>query len=223
MNYRKTIFLIFLSLFAPLFLLAQYKDIVKIENTYYTSWFSASARIPELVSYSLTKEMLSCSKPVKRTNRFKPDPKFSNITNIGRSYKKSGYDRGHNMSAENNKCNLSAMNECFYYSNMTPQPHSFNAGKWKDLEMLERKEAEKKGKIIVTIGSIGKTAAIGDDSVVVPQFMWKVIYIPSEKTYKCWYFPNKAEKGKVLDDYKSTLQSIEKNANLTFKDGIVTK
>ena len=62
-------------------------------------------------------------------------------TDLGDDYEHSGFDRGHNMSAADNGCDTAAMKQCFYFSNMTPQVHSINAGAWKTLEMAERDSA----------------------------------------------------------------------------------
>ena len=124
--------------------------------------------------------MLQCSERIPRQKKFTPDPKHTDITNLAKDYRNSGYDRGHNMNADDNKCDADGMKECFYYSNMTPQPHSFNAGRWEDLEKLERTDATSLGKVIVTIGSVGKQETIGPDKVVVPKYMWKVLYFPDK-------------------------------------------
>src|SRR5689334_6156674 len=73
-----------------------------LKHTFYTSTFSIEKHNPVLVEYVLTKQMLICSKKYKRTNKFAPDPELHDETNLEKDYKKSGYDRGHNMSAEDN-------------------------------------------------------------------------------------------------------------------------
>jgi len=211
-------FLLFFSLTLTGF--AQ-EGIVKIEHKFYTSWFSTSEHIPLVVEYTLTKNMLQCSKPIHRSNKFTPDPDQSSITSLAKDYRNSGFDRGHNMNAEDNKCDNEGMKECFYYSNMTPQPHSFNAGRWEDLEKLERTDATQFGKVIVTIGSVGKSETIGPDNVVVPKFMWKVIYIISQNEYDCYIFPDTDNVTNALNKYKVQLDQIENLASVTFNNGTV--
>jgi endonuclease G len=200
------------------------QDTVVLNHTYYTSTFIKSKHIPLLVEYTLTKEMLSCTKKIKRKNNFAPDPNLPNATNIDKDYKKSGYDRGHNMSAGNNTCNVVGMNECFYFSNMFPQIHSLNAGVWKKLEDLERAEAKQYGKIKVFIGSIGEIKKIGIDSVVVPAYCWKIIYIESENIYECYIFPNTKPVSSDYTSYKVTLTEIEQKTKIKFdKDKSIIK
>ncbi len=194
---------------------------VKISHTYYTCWFSQQKHIPLVVTYTLTNKMLSCSLKVKRKSKFKPDPQYKNSTNIAIDYKSSGFDRGHNMPAADNECDELGMKECFYFSNITPQSHAFNAGLWEELENLERKEAKKFTWVIVTCGSLGERTTIGPDKVVVPEKMWKVIYIPAENRYACYLFPNaEVVKGEVKD-YAVSLDRIRKLAGIEFNQGEV--
>ena len=53
-------------------------------------------------------------------------------------YKASGYDRGHLAPAADMGWSTQAMQESFYYSNMSPQLPAFNRGIWKQLEELVR-------------------------------------------------------------------------------------
>lgn len=201
------------------------QDIVKITHTYYTSYFSTKQHIPLLVQYTLTGEMLSCgpeAKVPRSLGKFKADPEAPEITSLAKDYLRSGYDKGHNMSAADNSCNEDGMKECFYFSNMTPQPHFFNAGVWEKLERQERDEAIEYGQILVSIGSVGKAGTIGPDEVVVPKYMWKVIYIPSKKVYECYIFPNSDEAKQPLEEYLTPKDVLEAHADVTFKRGIAT-
>ncbi|HEY4060454.1 MAG TPA: DNA/RNA non-specific endonuclease [Puia sp.] len=218
---------VFLKMFVPLVLLffaagvsaQDTTELVKIEHTYYTSYFSPSEHIPIFVNYTLTGSMLSCTTKIKRNSKFTKDPTHPDITNLNADYTRSGYDRGHNMSAQDNSCNQEGMDECFYFSNMTPQPHFFNAGVWETLEKQERTEAAQYGTVIITVGSLGKVETIGKDSVVVPKYMWKVIYIPSTKKYQCYLFPDSDDAKAPLSQYVTTLDEIQEHAGITFNAG----
>lgn len=196
-------------------------QVVKIDHNFYTSWFSANKHIPVVVSYTLTQDMVQCPQKVKRKNKFKADPLHPKSTDLALDYKNSGFDRGHNMPAADNECNSTGMSECFYFSNMTPQPHSFNAGLWEKLEDHERDEAVQYKKMIVVCGSLGERTTIGSDKVVVPEKMWKVIYNTSSKEYTCYLFPNSDGLKGVISDYVVPLSKIEKEAKVNFKEGVV--
>jgi len=201
---------------------SHYSHYVVISHTRYTSYFSIDEHIPLVVTFRLTADMVDCSKESHRhRGKFTEDPDQPQLTNLNNDYKKSGYDRGHNMSAADNECDPQGMKECFYFSNMTPQPHSFNAGKWEDLEKQERAEAIQYGQIIVTVGSIGVKGQIGPDQIAVPQYMWKVIYIPSARKYQCYLFPDDDGVNDPLPQYEVPLEKIETEAPVDFQEGVV--
>ncbi len=199
-----------------------YTDYVVIRHTYYTSYFSKDEHIPLVVTFKLTADMVQCSEEEhQHRGKFSEDPEQPELTNLNDDYRRSGFDRGHNMSAADNECNEQGMRECFYFSNMTPQPHSFNAGKWEDLEKQERREARTYGQIIVTVGSTGLQQQIGADQVEVPEHMWKVIYIPGSRIYQCYLFPDSDGVEQPLWQYKVPLETIETQAPVVFEDGQV--
>ena len=78
--------------------------------------------------------MLDCEHRYNRSNKFKPDSSNPEFTNLDKDYKKSEYDRGHQMDAFDCGCDSTALAESFYYSNVAPQLPSLNRGNWKNLE-----------------------------------------------------------------------------------------
>ena len=101
---------------------SQTPDTITVTHKYYSSTFDRTKHYPVVVKYWLTKKMYACKTKIKRTNKFTPDPIIPNETNLKKDYTGSGYDRGHNMPAEDNTCTAVGMKECFYFSNMTPKP-----------------------------------------------------------------------------------------------------
>lgn len=171
------------------------QDTVRINHTNYTTVFSKSKRYPVLVEWWLTKSMIDCKTPLKRKDNFKPDPKLTTETDISNDYVGSGYDRGHMCPAADNLCSTQMVqDECFYFSNMVPQPHTLNAGSWKTLETQTRMFAIDKDSIHVWCGAVGSVKTFGVKKVAVPTKCWKVIYIKKTKEYKCYIFPNTTEK-----------------------------
>ncbi len=59
-----------------------YSQNVTIQHAYYTTTFSETLRIPVVVKWWLTKEMVSCPEHLKRTNKFTADPLLPNHTRI---------------------------------------------------------------------------------------------------------------------------------------------
>ncbi len=84
---------------------------------------------------------------IARTNDFRIDPKIDSGSAIEEDYFLKtkqvdgtfeydgfGYDRGHLAPAADFRWSAEAVSQSFYYSNMSPQMHDFNAGIWLKLE-----------------------------------------------------------------------------------------
>ena len=194
-------------------------DIIIIKHKNYISYFSRSSHIPRYLTYILYKSNLSCSQAVHRCNVFEADPLCSVVKNYSYDYSGSGWDRGHNMPAEDNRCSLQGMTESFYFSNVVPQNHLFNTGIWKRLEMYERSCVMKFDSLIITVISTGQHLTIGSNMVVVPDSMYKVIYFPIDKVYSCYKFANSPNNFKPFELYQFSIESIEKSIKHTFLNG----
>jgi len=169
------------------------QDTVRLTHKNYTSVYSKSKSYPVLVQWWVTKRQVSCPNPVKRNDKFAPDPLLPKETDLAIYYKGSGFDRGHMSPAADNLCDgESIMIESFYFSNMSPQYHSLNAGDWKSLETHTREMALKYDSIRVWCGNLGEVKKIGRLSV--PEKCWKVIYIKSQKKYHYYIFNNDQSK-----------------------------
>lgn len=193
-------------------------DTVTLEHTWYRSYFVNSAHIPWVVEYTLRAADVNCEDPIKRSDKFAPDPLNVSATALDKDYAGSGYDRGHNMPAANNGCNgPQAMAECFYFSNMFPQTHRLNAGAWKTLEVQERDMAIAHDSIYVWIGSYGVAKKIGAKKVVVPKYCWKVIYNYSTKEWSAYIFPNTTTVSGKPVDFRTTVADITAKSGFEFR------
>ena len=191
------------------------QDTIRIKHTNYTTVFSKTKHYPVLVEWWTTKSMVTCSTPLKRKDNFKPDPQLIKETDIAKDYVGSGTDRGHMMPAADNLCQTpQVQDECFYFSNMSPQYHSLNAGDWKSLETLTRKWATEHDSIKVWCGNIGEVKRIG--RVAVPKQCWKVIYIKKSNTYYSYLFDNTTTKPDGIENNLVKLEVIEKLTGFKF-------
>jgi endonuclease G len=192
------------------------QDLVTIKHTNYTTTFSKSKYYPVLVEWWITRAKVGCPTPLARKDNFKPDPQLPNETNLGDDYKGSGTDRGHNMPAAENQCQTQDIqDECFYFSNMTAQYHSLNAGDWKSLETLERQWANDMDSVHVWCGSVGVAKRVG--KVAVPTTCWKVVYLVKTKEYFSYIFENTPDKPSGLNSHKVDLIDVEKLSGFKFK------
>jgi endonuclease G len=190
-------------------------DVVKISHTNYISTFSKSNRYPIVVEWWLTKNMIDCENSVGRKDSFKSDPKIPKLTNLSKYYKNSGYDRGHMMPSADNLCQTKKIQEeCFYFSNISPQYKELNLGDWKLLEIESRKYSMEHDSIRIWTGNIGQIKKIGEVSV--PKYCWKVIYIKKLNTKKSFLFENKNSKSDGFENNEVDVQIIEKLTGINF-------
>ena len=187
---------------------------VVLKHKTYTSTYDTVRNYPVLVEYWLTKAMLVCPTRIPRGNAFKPDPLLPKQTNLQSSYDGSGYDRGHNMNAEDNRCDKQGMDESFYFSNMTPQVPQLNRGVWKSLETEVREAAAVSDSIKVWMGSVGEQKVVGKLSI--PVYCWKVIYIKKSGQYFAWIFPNAVPTDKNVKFYEVKVADVEKLSKFKF-------
>jgi endonuclease G len=191
------------------------QDTITIQHRAYKTTYSKSKRHPVMVEWWLTKQMLACSKKVKRTDDFKPDPKIKLYTNIENDYEGSGYDRGHVFPASYAECSNLVMAESFYYSNIIPQTPELNRGDWKVVEELTKLEARKNDSVYVWAGAVGERTKIGFTTV--PKQCWKVIYVKKTNEYFAFIFDNNSKKPNGIRDNKTTVETIEKLTGFKFK------
>jgi endonuclease G len=192
------------------------QDTIRIKHTNYTTVFSKTKHYPVLVEWWTTKSMVTCKTPLKRKDNFKPDPQLPKETDLLKDYVGSGTDRGHMMPAADNLCQTSQVqDECFYFSNMSAQYHSLNAGDWKSVETMEREWAQKDDSVHVWCGNIGELKKIG--SVSVPKQCWKVLYFVKTKEWMAFLFNNDTSKPDGIYNNLIDKKEIEKLTGFKFR------
>lgn len=188
---------------------------IKLEHKGYTTYYSKTLHYPLKVEWWDTKARLVCPESkVARKDQFAPDPLLPAETDLMKDYVGSGTDRGHMCPAADNQCSAELQKECFYFSNMTPQYHSLNAGDWKKLEVRTRDLATEFDSVMVWCGSTGSAKKIG--STTVPIKCWKVIFVKKTKVWEAYIFNNTPDKPVGLDHWKVTKAQVEKLTGYTF-------
>ena len=113
-----------------------------------------------------------------RTNNFRPDYRVGRYSAQPKDYTRTGYDRGH-MAASSDSSEQSTVSESFLMTNIVPQNHSMNIGKWKSLEDYSKKLAYKYKEVkIITYAKVGdcdKPFTIKNE-VAIPDLMGKYLF-----------------------------------------------
>jgi len=155
-----------------------------LKRSNYTISYNRNWNQPNWVAWELNKNETKGRN--NRNEEFTADPDLAEAYQVeSYDYSGSGYDRGHMCPAGDNHFDEKAMNESFYMSNICPQNHELNAGKWNDLEIACRKWANRYQQLFIVCGPIidkrnGKR--IGKEhEIIVPEKFFKVILITSTK------------------------------------------
>lgn len=188
-----------------------------IRHTGYTVSYNKDLKLPNWVSYELTREETKGKE--KRSNLFIADPLVKGPIATNADYTRSGYDKGHMAPAADMKWSPVAMKESFYFSNMCPQHPQLNRRGWKNLEEKIRDWAIADSAIIVICGPIIKKQdkTIGKNKITVPQQFFKVVLSPFAKPMRAIGFLfNNRQAVEPLSTYAVTVDSIEQLTNLDF-------
>lgn len=189
-----------------------------IKRPHYTLSYNEDHEVANWVAYELDHHKLrNC---VKRTDNFRPDPLITTGTAVSADYKGSGFDRGHLVPAGDMKQDRQAMNDTFYFSNMTPQPPKFNQGRWGQLELLIRSWGLKYKKIWIVTGPVlvDNLSFIGSkNKVSVPEVYFKVILRETENSYDGIAFLMSTDVPHTdLAAYATTINQVEEVTGIDF-------
>ena len=192
------------------------KDII-IRHLGYTLSYNEKHEQANWVAYELTAE--ETRKGVSRSNDFRSDNAVKTGSATNDDYQGSGYDRGHMAPAADMSWSVQAMEESFFYSNMSPQIPGFNRGIWKKLEERVRQWAVENADIYVVTGPIltNHLSVIGPDNVSVPRYYYKVIvdYTLPELKGIAFILPN-ASSTLPLQSFAVPIDSVEHVTGIDF-------
>ncbi len=173
----------------------------------------------EWTAHELTRENLD-KEWNQRVDNFLPDKAVRTGSATPNDYRGSGYDRGHLVPAADLAWDLTAMEETFLLSNISPQSGNFNKGIWRELEELTRTWAKKYGHLYVITGpvlSIEPKGSIGENEVSVPVAFYKVLldYKSSNPKGIAFVIPNEVSY-EPLFDYCASIDEVEELTGLDF-------
>ncbi|MCI2228986.1 DNA/RNA non-specific endonuclease [Polaribacter sp. MSW13] len=188
-----------------------------VKHNGYTLSYSEKHEQAEWVAYSLN------VKDIVYTNRKRPffneDPQVKTKSAHWKSYKNSGYDRGHLCPAGDRRSTKERFNETFLTSNISPQKHDFNAGIWNRLEQKTRYWAKKYNHLYVITGGVleHNLQTIGKDKVSVPKQFYKIMldYTQPEIKAIAFLLPHQ-ESNKPLSHFVVSIDEVESKTGIDF-------
>jgi len=194
-----------------------------LDKQYYVTCHDGARRVPEWVSYHLTRESLQGN--ASRRDNFRADQELAaGERSELADYRGSGFDRGHMAPAAAFKRSRAAMSATFLLSNIAPQRPQLNRRIWRRLEAQVREVAREQGSVWVVTGSLyldsdDPRRRIGD-RVGVPTHFYKVIFAEPETGARAMYgfvIPNDSTTiAGEPREYMFTVDHIEGLAELDF-------
>ncbi len=189
-----------------------------LRRTGYIVSYNKEWKQPNWVGYELTTEELEGS--ASRRSNFEEDPDVEGRKVDTRDYTRSGYDRGHMAPAGDMKWSETTMSESFLMSNVCPQAHELNRGRWKELEELIREWSYRDGSLLITCGPIvpEHPQTIGRSKVAVPDRFFKVVAAPYLDRPKAigFIFENNDDRQPSLRELAIPVDSVERVTGIDF-------
>jgi endonuclease G len=192
-----------------------------VNHSAYSLCYNEEAEQAWWVSYTATKAQVQ--DVAARRNNFHVDELVKTGSADPKDYSHSGYDRGHLAPCDDFKSSQEICDETFAMSNMTPQLHVFNAGRWKTLEEYVNRKAHYGKTILVTCGPIFNKSKesilkIGRNEVWVPKSCYKILFTGDSGTPRMLAFvmDNSALPKEQLYYWSTTVDEVEKLTGLDF-------
>lgn len=190
---------------------------IYLKHTGYAFVYNETHEQAKWVAYCLTKK--ETEGLFERSDHFIEDPSVLTGTANNTDYAKSGYDRGHLAPAADMRWSEIAMDESFYYSNMSPQLPAFNRGIWKKLEEQVREWAIAMDSILIVTGPIltESLPTIGINKVSIPKYYYKAIldFKGSHSKAIAFVMPNQGSKEPLMS-FAVSIDALEKLTGINF-------
>ena len=151
---------------------------IKLFYTGFTVSFNPAMHQPNYCVWELTSDKANGTE--KRVSKFRPDDDVLGCATLD-DYRNSGFDRGHMVPAGDMKWDSQAMLDSHYLTNICPQTHALNGGRWSSLENKCREWVARDSVLIIACGPIltdRMPRAIGESSIPVPERFFKVVLAP---------------------------------------------
>lgn len=155
-----------------------------IDHRYYIESYNRDKGEPNWVSWHLGMSDLGAT---DRLNNFRPDETLPDgwyeVDNT--SYRRSGFDKGHNCPSGDRTSTTDANSATFLMDNIIPQAPNNNEHTWEHLESYCRDKVKKGNEVYIIMGIYGTggsgkngfATTIDKGRVNVPAHIWKVVLI----------------------------------------------
>lgn len=161
---------------------------------------------------------------------FAPDPAINIKDQRTRNdFGRKGYDRGHLCASADRVYDSEANKQTFYYSNMSPQKNSFNAGIWRELEAMVqrwgRNNSLRDTLYVVKGAALNKPEYIekyigGDKSKPVPKYYFMALLNKKGDGFKAiafWLDQTRSyPRNEKLAQYAITIDELEERTDIDF-------
>lgn len=187
-----------------------------VYHSEYTLSYNETYEQADWVAYELSREEV-LNDLYDRTDNFREDPDVMSGSAQLSDYYMSGYDRGHLAPAADMSWSETAMSESFFMSNMSPQIHAFNGGKWSYLEAQVREWADLYNGVYVVTGPelYAGLPTIGDNKVAVPAYFYKVIVKSDLSAGIGFILPNE-DIDMSIRNFAVTIDAVEERTGINF-------
>lgn len=195
-------------------------------------------RLGYVLGYNYERKMLSWvaysvfpnQQDIRRPDRFIPDPAIPlNAQASIYDYQGSGYDRGHMISPSDLffKGRV-VVEECFYFSTITPQSPNLNRGLWSKLEIRVREVVKNNQQPVYIIAGplfikpeddpMFNFKTIGDGNIPVPTHFFRIVakQVGNEIDAFALIVPNLNIRDNKLEKYLVSISEVEQKSGLVF-------
>ncbi len=155
-----------------------------IDHKYYIESYNRDKAEPNWVSWHLCLRDLGTT---DRLNNFRPDETLPDgwYEADNNSYKRSGFDKGHNCPSGDRTSTTDANSATFLMDNIIPQAPNNNEHTWEHLESYCRDKVKRGNEIYIIMGTYGSggtgkngfATVIDKGRISVPAHIWKVAVI----------------------------------------------
>jgi len=155
-----------------------------IDHKYYIESYNRDKAEPNWVSWHLCSADLGAT---DRLNNFRPDETLPDgwYEADNNSYKRSGFDKGHNCPSGDRTSTPDANSATFLMDNIIPQAPNNNQHTWEHLEGYCRDKVRKGNEVYIIMGAYGSggtgrngySTSIDGGKINVPAHIWKVVVI----------------------------------------------